>query len=89
MTRQSVTYPNRYGIVVAADLYLPKNIDKSQKHAALIVGTPYGGVKEQGVGIYAQNMAEREFVAIAFDESFIGESGGAPRKVSSSDVFVE
>jgi fermentation-respiration switch protein FrsA (DUF1100 family) len=86
---KKVSYPNRYGITVAADLYLPKNIDKSKKYTAIIVGTPYGGVKEQGAGIYAQTMAERGFVAIAFDESFNGESSGVPRHVSSPDIFVE
>lgn len=70
-------------------MYLPKNIDKSQKYAAIIVGTPYGGVKEQGVGIYAQTMAERGFVAIAFDESYNGESSGEPRRISSPEIFVE
>ena len=87
--REEVSYKNRYGLTVAADLYLPKDMDKSKKHAALIVGTPYGGVKEQGAGIYAQTMAERGFVAMAFDESFNGESGGEPRRVSSPDIFVE
>ena len=86
---EKVSYPNRYGITVAADLYLPKDIDKSKKYAALIVGTPYGGVKEQGAGIYAQTMAERGFVAIAFDESFNGESSGEPRHISSPDIFAE
>ena len=86
---EKVSYPNRYGITIAADMYLPKNIDKSKKYPALIVGTPYGGVKEQGAGIYAQTMAEKGFVAIAFDESFNGESGGEPRHVSSPDIFVE
>jgi fermentation-respiration switch protein FrsA (DUF1100 family) len=86
---EKVTYPNRYGITVAADMYLPKNIDKSKKYSALLVGTPYGGVKEQGAGIYAQAMAERGFVAVAFDESFNGESSGTPRHVSSPDIFVE
>ncbi|RPD44067.1 alpha/beta hydrolase [Paracnuella aquatica] len=89
VTRQSVTYPNRYGITVAADLYLPKSIDTTKNYAALIVGTPYGGVKEQGAGIYAQAMAERGFVAIAFDESYNGESGGTTRRVASSDIFTE
>jgi fermentation-respiration switch protein FrsA (DUF1100 family) len=86
---EKVSFPNRYGITVAADMYLPGNIDRSQKYAAVIVGTPYGGVKEQGAGIYAQTMAERGFVAIAFDESFNGESGGEPRHISSPDIFVE
>lgn len=86
---EKVSYPNRYGITIAADMYLPKDIDKSKKYAAIIVGTPYGGVKEQGTGIYAQTMAERGFVAIAFDESFNGESSGEPRRISSPDIFVE
>ena len=89
VTVEQVTFKNRYGITVAADLYLSKDIDKAQKYPALIVGTPYGGVKEQGAGIYAQNMAERGFVAIAFDESHNGESSGAPRHVSSPDIFAE
>lgn len=89
VVHEKVSYPNRLGITVSADLYLPKHLDKSQQHAAIIVGTPYGGVKEQGAGIYAQTMAERGFVAIAFDESFNGESGGEPRHVSSPAVFVE
>jgi len=86
---EPVSYQNRYGITIAAHLYTLKSIDKSKKHPAIIVGTPYGGVKEQGAGIYAQNMAERGFVAIAFDESYNGESSGQPRHVSSPDVFVE
>ncbi|HPQ67508.1 MAG TPA: alpha/beta hydrolase [bacterium] len=86
---EKVTYKTRYGITVAADMYLPKDIDKSQKYPAIVVGTPYGGVKEQGAGIYAQTMAERGFVTIAFDESYNGESGGEPRRVSSPDIFVE
>jgi fermentation-respiration switch protein FrsA (DUF1100 family)/quercetin dioxygenase-like cupin family protein len=86
---EEVSYPNRYGITIAADMYLPRDIDTSRQYAAIIVGTPYGGVKEQGAGIYAQTMAERGFVAIAFDESYNGESGGTPRHVSSPDIFVE
>jgi hypothetical protein len=86
---EKVSYPNRYGLTIAADMYLPKEIDKSKKYAAILVGTPYGGVKEQGAGIYAQTMAERGFVTIAFDESYNGESSGEPRHVSSPDIFVE
>jgi len=89
VTHEKVSFHNRYGIVVAADMYLPKDLDRSRKHAALVIGTPYGGVKEQGAGIYAQTMAERGFVTIAFDESYNGESGGEPRRVSSPDIFVE
>jgi fermentation-respiration switch protein FrsA (DUF1100 family) len=86
---EKVSYPNRYGLKIAADMYLPKEIDKSKKYAAILVGTPYGGVKEQGAGIYAQTLAERGFVTIAFDESYNGESSGEPRHVSSPDIFVE
>lgn len=86
---EKVSFHTRYGITVAADMYLPKNIDRSKKYAAIIVGAPYGGVKEQGAGIYAQVMAEHGFVAIAFDESYNGESGGEPRRISSPEIFVE
>lgn len=86
---EPVSYKNRYGITIAAHRYISKNMDVTQKHAAIIVGTPYGGVKEQGAGIYAQNMAELGFVAIAFDESYNGESGGEPRHISSPEIFSE
>ncbi len=86
---ERVSYRNRYGIGVSADLYLPKDLDCTKKYPALVVGTPYGGVKEQGAGLYAQTMAERGFVAIAFDESFNGTSGGEPRRTSSPEIFTE
>ncbi len=86
---EKVSYKNRYGIIVAADMYLPKETDKSKKYPAIVIGTPYGGVKEQGAGIYAQTMAERGFITIAFDESYNGESSGEPRRISSPDIFVE
>lgn len=86
---EKVFYPNRYGITIAADMYLPKDIDMAKQYSAILVGTPYGGVKEQGAGIYAQTMAERGFVAMAFDESYNGESSGEPRHLSSPDIFVE
>jgi uncharacterized protein len=89
ITRKPVSYENRFGITISADLYLPKDFDASVEHAAIIVGAPYGGVKEQGPGIYAQNMALRGFVALTFDPSFNGYSGGEPRHVSSPDIFVE
>lgn len=89
VTRQSISYKNRFGIKIAADLYLPKDFDETEKHTAIIVGAPYGGVKEQGPGIYAQNMAERGFVALTFDPSYNGYSGGEPRHLSSPDLFVE
>jgi hypothetical protein len=75
VTRTPVSYKNRFGIRIAADLYRPKDFDESQEYAAIIVGAPYGGVKEQGPGIYAQNMALRGFVALTFDPSFNGYSG--------------
>lgn len=86
---QKVFYPNRYGITIAADMYLPEDIDMALKYSAILVGTPYGGVKEQGAGIYAQTLAEHGFVAMAFDESYNGESSGQPRHLSSPDIFVE
>ncbi|HEY8804933.1 MAG TPA: alpha/beta hydrolase [Clostridium sp.] len=89
VTRKSVSYKNRYGIMISADLYIAKDFDENKKYPAVIVGAPYGGVKEQGPGIYAQNMAERGFVALTFDPSFNGYSGGEPRHMSSPDFFVE
>lgn len=85
---QKVTFTNRYGITLAADLYLPKN-SGNQRLAALVVGGPFGAVKEQSSGLYAQTMAERGFVTLAFDPSFTGESGGQPRHVASPDINTE
>lgn len=87
--KQNVQYKNHYGITVAAHLYISNNRDTAKKYPALVIGTPYGGVKEQGAGIYAQNMAERGFIALAIDESYNGESGGEPKHVSSPDVISE
>ena len=84
---QKVSFKNRYGITLAADLYKPKNA--SGKLAAIAVGGPFGAVKEQSSGLYAQIMAERGFVAVAFDGSFTGESGGEPRNVASPDINTE
>jgi uncharacterized protein len=85
---QKVTFKNRYGITLAADLYLPKNRG-NQRLATLVVGGPFGAVKEQSSGLYAQTMAERGFVALAFDPSYTGESGGEPRNVASPDINTE
>lgn len=85
---QKVTFKNRYGITLAADLYLPKNRG-NQRLAALVVGGPFGAVKEQSSGLYAQTMAERGFVTLAFDPSYTGESGGQPRHVASPDINSE
>lgn len=84
---EKVAFVNRYGITLAADLYMPKN--SGTKLAAIAVGGPYGAVKEQAAGIYAQTMAERGFVTLAFDPSFTGESGGNVREVSSPDINTE
>lgn len=89
VTVESVRYKNRFDILVAADIYYAKGMDPSQKYPAIVIGTPYGGVKEQGAGIYAMTLAERGFVTLAFDESYNGESSGEPRHVSSPDLFVE
>ncbi len=85
---QKVTFKNRYGITLAADLYLPKNRE-NQRLAAIVVGGPFGAVKEQSSGLYAQIMAERGFVTLAFDGSYTGESGGEPRNVASPDINTE
>ncbi len=87
--RTHVSYKNRYGMTLAGDLYTAKNLDESKKYPALIVGAPYGGVKEQGPSVYANEMAQRGFVVLTFDTSFMGESDGEPRHVSSPDIFTE
>ncbi len=84
---KKVTFPNRYGITLAADLYTPKNA--SGKLAAIAVCGPFGAVKEQAAGLYAQTMAERGFLTLAFDPSFTGESGGTPRYMASPDINTE
>ncbi len=82
-----VTFHNRYGITLAADLYVPKNAEA--KHPAIAVSGPFGAVKEQSSGLYAQTLAERGFLTIAFDPSFTGESSGSPRYVASPDINTE
>ena len=86
---EKVNFDNRLGINLVGDLYLPKNIDRSIQHPAIIVGHPYGGVKEQSSGLYAQQMAERGFVALAYDASYGGESGGSPRNIAAPEAFTE
>ncbi|WP_172914612.1 alpha/beta hydrolase [Capnocytophaga canis] len=85
---QKVTFRNRYGIVLVGDLYFPKNSENT-KLAALAVCGGFGAVKEQASGFYAQMMAERGFVTLAFDPSYTGESGGEPRNVASPDINTE
>lgn len=88
VTRHKVTFKNRYGITLAGDLYLPKNRG-IEPLAALAISGPFGAVKEQSSGLYANQMAERGFAALAFDPSYTGESGGEPRNVASPDINTE
>lgn len=85
---RKVTFKNRYGITLAGDLYLPKNAAGARRAALAITG-PFGAVKEQSSGLYAQTMAERGYVTLAFDPSYTGESGGEPRNVSSPEINTE
>lgn len=87
VTVESVRFKNRFGITLAADLYKPKRAEG--KLPAIAVGGPFGAVKEQSSGLYAQTMAERGFLAIAFDPSYTGESSGEPRYVASPDINTE
>ena len=87
VNHSKITFHNRYGITLAADLYVPKNAEG--KMAAIAVSGPFGAVKEQTSGLYAQHMAERGFLTLAFDPSFTGESGGEPRRMASPDINTE
>ena len=87
VNHKKVTFRNRYGIELAADMYTPKKAEG--KLAAIAISGPFGAVKEQSSGLYAQHMAERGFLTIAFDPSFTGESGGEPRRMASPDINTE
>ena len=87
VNHSKVTFVNRYGITLAADMYAPK--DAEGRLPAIAVSGPFGAVKEQCSGLYAQTMAERGFLTIAFDPSFTGESGGQPRYMASPDINTE
>ena len=87
MDHKKVTFHNRYGITLAADMYTPKSV--VGKLPAIAVSGPFGAVKEQSSGLYAQKMAELGFLTIAFDPSYTGESGGMPRYVASPDINTE
>ena len=87
VNHKKITFKNHFGITIVADMYEPKNYEG--KLSALAVCGPYGAVKEQSSGLYAEEMAERGFLAIAFDPSFTGESGGNPRYMTSFDINVE
>ena len=87
VNHRKITFHNRYGITLAADMYIP--IKSADKLAAIAVCGPFGAVKEQASGLYAQTLAERGFLTIAFDPSFTGESGGEPRYMASPDINTE
>lgn len=87
VTRKKVTFKNRYGITLSGDLYIPKNAGNNL--SAIAISGPFGAVKEQSSGLYANQMAERGFIALAFDPSYTGESGGEPRNVASPDINTE
>lgn len=88
VTRQKVSFKNRYGITISGDLYLPKN-EGAEKLSALAISGPFGAVKEQSSGLYANQLAERGFAVVAFDPSYTGESGGEPRNLGSPEINTE
>ena len=85
---KKVSFKNRYGITLVGDLYIPKD-KSSEKMPAIAVSGPFGAVKEQSSGLYAQTIAEKGFITLAFDPSYTGESGGEPRNVASPDINTE
>lgn len=87
--RKKVSYYTRYGIEIAADLYYKKNLDLNKKNVGLVIGPPFGGVKEQGPGVYANQLAKYGYVIIAFDPAYHGYSGGEPRYTGSPDTYLE
>lgn len=89
ITARDIRFKNRFGIELAGHLYLPKNFNESGSYTAIAVSGPFGAVKEQSSGLYAQELAARGFVTLAFDPSFTGESGGEPRAVASPDINTE
>lgn len=86
---KKVTFHNRYGITLKGDLYIPKTLKKGQQLPAIAISGPFGAVKEQASGLYAQTLAERGFITLAFDPSYTGESKGTPRHIASPDINTE
>ncbi len=89
VTRTPVTFKNRFGIALAGELYRPADFNAASACPALVIGAPYGGVKEQGPGVYANEMAQRGYVVLTFDPSYNGDSSGETRHLSSPELFVE
>ena len=86
---EKVQFTNRYGITIVGDLYTPKKMKKKDKLPAIAISGPFGAVKEQASGLYAQTLAQKGFIALAFDPSYTGESSGTPRDVASPDINTE
>lgn len=89
VVRKHVYYRTRYGVEISGDLYYSKTLNLDKKSSALVVGPPFGGVKEQGPGVYANQLAEKDFVVLTFDPAYHGYSGGKPRYSGSPDTYVE
>ena len=86
---KKVNFKNRFGITIAGDMYIPKTIKKGEQYPAIAISGPFGAVKEQASGYYAQTLAEKGFITLAFDPSYTGESGGEPRNIASPDINTE
>lgn len=89
VVRKTVVYKNRYGMDITGELYYAKTADFTKKYPAVIVGAPYGGVKEQGPCVYGNELAQRGLIVLTFDQSFMGDSAGFPRRISSPEIFTE
>lgn len=89
VVRTHVYYDTRFGIEIAGDLYVAKDLDQSRKYPAIVIGPPFGGVKEQGPGVYANELAQRGFVVLTFDPAYHGYSGGSPRYTTSTFLYAE
>jgi hypothetical protein len=89
VVRTHVYYDTRFGIEIAGDLYVAKDLDQSRKYPAIVIGPPFGGVKEQGPGVYANELARRGFVVLTFDPAYHGYSGGEPRYTTSTVLYAE
>lgn len=89
LEREHVRFKNRLGMSIAGDLYTEKGFDEKKKYPTIIVGAPYGGVKEQGPCVYANELTPKGYIVLTFDQSFMGESSGEPRNVSDPSIFIE